>query len=290
MNLLPHTWDALLARFGRLTDIQAKAIGPLLAGRNCMLVSATASGKTEAALAPLLERQLQKRFRAGRRAGLQTLFIVPTRALTRDLARRLEEPLAKLALTLGIKTSDEPALKPHRPPDVLLTTPESLDSLLANRPRLLKDVRAVIVDELHLYEDTARGDQLRVLLSRLRRLRRFAHERGDALDAGVQFCALSATIEQPAIVAARYFAEPVLLESPGQREIEAEMLAFDGPASLRELFARLASRGTRKVLAFVRAKPSVNRSLKRCSIHAFRRPRLRTPREPRGAHATRRRR
>ncbi|MDQ3041136.1 MAG: DEAD/DEAH box helicase, partial [Acidobacteriota bacterium] len=180
MNRLPHTFDALLSRFGRFTEIQAKALDPLLEGKNCVLVAATASGKTEAALAPILERQFQKRERANsrRQSAISTLFVVPTRALTRDLARRLAQPLEKLALNLTIKTGDEPALKPNRRIDILLTTPESFDSLLANRPKMLKDISAVILDELHLYTDSARGDQLRILLNRLRRLRYFAHKRG----------------------------------------------------------------------------------------------------------------
>src|ERR1044071_2878990 len=159
---LPHTWEAFLARFGRFTEIQALAIEPLLEGKNCMLVSATASGKTEAAIAPILERYKQHTARSSAGLGLSVVYIVPTRALTRDLARRLEQPLERIAVLMQVKTGDEPALNHHRPPELLLTTPESLDSLLANRPRMLKDVRAVILDEIHLYDNTARGDQLRI--------------------------------------------------------------------------------------------------------------------------------
>lgn len=253
MERLQHTWDALLSLFGRFTDIQSKAIDPLLAGKNCILVSATASGKTEAALAPILERQLKTQIHWSRSA-IHNLFIVPTRALTRDLARRLEQPLTKLALSLAIKTGDEPALKQNRPPDILLTTPESFDSLLANRPRMLRDVRAIILDEIHLYENTARGDQLRILLNRLRRLRKFAHKQGDAKDDMVQFCALSATIDNPLMVASHYFKNPVVIESKGQREIDAELLFFDGAASLRDLFFQLSARNVKKVLAFCQSR------------------------------------
>jgi len=253
MDRLQHTWDALLSRFGRFTDIQLKAIDPLLAGKNCILVSATASGKTEAALAPILERQLQKQIRYPQ-SVIRNLFIVPTRALTRDLARRLDQPFTKLALSLAIKTGDEPALKQNRLPDILLTTPESFDSLLANRPRMLREVRAVILDELHLYEDTARGDQLRVLLNRLRRLRKFAHKQGDAKDDMVQFCALSATVDNPLIVASRYFEDPIVIESKGGREIDAELFFFEGAVSLRDLFFQLSARGVKKVLAFCQSR------------------------------------
>lgn len=254
MDRLPHTWDAMLSRFGRFTEIQTKAIDPLLAGKNCVLVSATASGKTEAALAPILERQLQISNRQSAIGNVINLFIVPTRALTRDLLRRLDQPLKKLALNLSIKTGDETALKQNRSHDVLLTTPESFDSLLANRPRMLRNVHAVILDELHLYADSARGDQLQILLNRLRRLRKFAFEKGDALTETIQFCALSATIENPLQMASHYFKDPLVIESRGQREIDEELFGFENTNLLRNLFAQLSVRGVKKVLAFCQSR------------------------------------
>jgi len=258
MERLPHTFDALLARFGRLTEIQVRAMEPLLAGRNCVLAAATASGKTEAALAPMLERYLQKRLtensgrtvKSAKTTRVRVLYVVPTRALARDMARRLAEPLRKLAISLAVKTGDEPALNPSHPPEFLITTPESLDSLLANRPRLLCDVRAVVLDELHLYDDTPRGDQLRILLNRLRRIRAFARSRGDAANEEVQFCALSATLHDGASVAARYFINPVSIQIEGQRALDAELLPLTSPYSLRQLFATLRERGCKKILAF----------------------------------------
>jgi len=242
---LPHTWEALLARFGRFTEIQAQAIEPLLAGKNCVLVSATASGKTEAALAPLLERHKQNP-----QAGLSFLYIVPTRALTRDLARRLQQPLEHLAVRMQVKTGDEPALNPSRPPEMLLTTPESFDSLLANMPRMAKDVRAVTLDEIYLYDNTVRGDQLRILLNRLRRIKAYALSRGDINKNELQFCALSATVSDPASVAARYFIDPVVVQVAGQRQLDAEIIPLEGAESFQMLFANLHLRGSKKVLAF----------------------------------------
>ncbi len=244
---LPHTWEALLQRFGRFTEIQARAIDPLLAGNNCVLVAATASGKTEAALAPLLE--LHKReSRAAHK--LSILYLLPTRALSRDLARRLRPPLEKLAVRMQIKTGDEPALSSHRPPELLLTTPESFDSLLTTMPRIFKDVRAVVIDELHIFDHSVRGDQLRILLNRLRRLKRYARARGDVMSEAVQYCALSATINDPAVVAARYFADPLVIQVPGQRPIDAELIELDEAEKLTHLFANLKQRGCKKVLAF----------------------------------------
>ena len=250
---LSHTFDAFLSRFGRLTAIQELALEPLLSGENCVLAAATASGKTEAALAPILERFQQRRFKTNSQkqtATVKFLYLVPTRALARDIARRIEQPLKKMAIGWAVKTGDEPALKPTRPPEFLITTPESLDSLLANRPKMLRDVSAVVLDELHLYDNTPRGDQLRILLNRLRRLREYAFTKGDAATAEVQFCALSATMHNPASIAAKYFANPVLIQTDGQREIDAKLFEMRGAESLREFFATFKAREVKKVLAF----------------------------------------
>jgi ATP-dependent Lhr-like helicase len=250
---LPHTFDAFLSGFGRLTAIQELALEPLLDGKNCVLAAATASGKTEAALAPILERYQHHRFKTNspkQTSTVKFLYIVPTRALARDIRRRIEQPFKKMAIGLAVKTSDEPALKQTRPPEFLITTPESLDSLLANRPKMLRDIRAVVLDELHLYDDTPRGDQLRILLNRLRRLRNYAFTKGDSPTDKIQFCALSATMGDPANVAAKYFAEPVLIQTEGQREIDAELFEMRGADALRELLATFKAREVKKVLAF----------------------------------------
>ncbi len=251
IELLPHTFDAFLSRFGRLTAIQELALEPLLNGENCVLAAATASGKTEAALAPILERFQKQRFRFNQTkqtATVKFLYIVPTRALARDIWRRVEQPLAKLAINFSVKTGDESF--PKNTPEFLITTPESLDSMLANRPKMLRDVRAVILDELHLYDNTPRGDQLRILLNRLRRLRQYAYEKGDSASGEIQFCALSATMHDPLSVAEQYFTDPILIQTAGQREINAEMLEMDGLESLQNLFATFRESGVKKVLAF----------------------------------------
>ena len=76
-----------------------------------------------------------------------------------------------MRVSIAVKTRDLNTFDPKRPADLLLTTPESLDSLLAAQPRSLIDVRAVIIDELHVFDGGVRGDHLRVLLNRLRHVR-----------------------------------------------------------------------------------------------------------------------
>lgn len=257
IELLPHTFDAFLARFGRLTEIQELALEPLLNGKNCVLAAATASGKTEAALAPILERYQKQRFKfnqSKQSSTIKFLYLVPTRALARDIARRIEQPLAKLAIGLAVKTGDEPSLKSDKPPEFLITTPESFDSMLANRPKLLRDVRAVVLDELHLYDNAPRGDQLRILLNRLRRLRQYAFTKGDSETSEIQFCALSATIHNPVTVAEQYFTNPILIQTKGQRAIDAELDEMEGIRSLQKLFATFQEREVKKVLAFCQSR------------------------------------
>ena len=177
--LLPHTWHAFFGRFGRLRSIQRQAIPVVAAGLDVLVHAPTASGKTEALVAPLLERALSQR------AGAPAVLVVaPTRALCNDLGRRLKAPVQRAGATLGIKTSDARELEADAPPTVLITTPESLDSILSRRPALLRGLRSVLFDELHLLAASARGDQLRCLRERLLRVSEHS----------VQSCGASATL------------------------------------------------------------------------------------------------
>ena len=178
---LPRTWPAFFERHGDFTAAQRAALPALLDGRNVIMCAPTASGKTEAALAPLIERHCPPGIA---RRGPSILYLTPTKALANDLAARIAHPLRALGLSLGIKTRDSP-FRAARPPDVLITTPESADSLLAARPRLLARLRAVVLDELHLLDGTPRGDQLRVILNRIRWVRDYALAQGDMPDAAV---------------------------------------------------------------------------------------------------------
>ncbi|MFT5429786.1 MAG: ATP-dependent Lhr-like helicase [Myxococcota bacterium] len=177
-DILPRTWHALFGRFGRLTPIQVAAIPPLAAGRNVLIASPTASGKTEAAVAPLVERTL-----AARQVGIAILVLSPTRALANDLHRRLEPPLKHVGVEVATKTGDSSGLTVGDRPMLVITTPESLDSMLCRRTKDLRGVQSVVLDELHLLFGTARGDQLRCLLARL-----------DYVADSPQRCAASATV------------------------------------------------------------------------------------------------
>ncbi len=253
---LPRTWSPFFARHGNFTPAQLAAIPPLLDGRNVVLCAATASGKTEAALAPLIERHLPPE-RSARQLTL--LYLLPTRALIADLANRLATPLETLRISLAVKTRDLNTFNARRPADLLLTTPESLDALLASSAQTLAQVRAVVIDELHVFDGAVRGDQLRAVLARLRQVRRYAAVNGHAPDAQVQYAALSATLAEPTATAARYFPDPAAVSAPGGRRTQIELLSLetDFAAALIAYLATFRARAWRKALAFCNTRAEV---------------------------------
>ncbi len=259
-SALPRTWGAFFGRHGNFTPAQLAAIPPLLAGENVLLCAPTASGKTEAALAPLIERHLSLSGRTEytpadgrwtmddgrtqspasstvhrpssivhRPSSLTILYLLPTRALISDLCARLAAPLERLRVSFAVKTHDFTTFDPKRPADLLLTTPESLDALLASQAKILAGVRAVVIDELHVFDGTPRGDQLRVVLNRLRQVRAHAARVGDATDDSLQLAALSATLTQPEAAATRFLASAKVVRASGHRTIQAEQIALAVP-------------------------------------------------------------
>lgn len=253
---LPRTWSPFFARHGNFTPAQLAAIPPLLDGENVILCAPTASGKTEAALAPLIERHLPPMRNTPQ---LTLLYLLPTRALIADVANRLASPLERLRVRLAVKTRDLDNFDPRRPADLLLTTPESLDALLAKQPKTLIHVAGVVLDELHVLDGDARGDQLRVVLNRLRQVRAFAAQQSDAADARIQFVALSATVTDPASVAVRYFADVQVVVTPGGRERQIELLplAPDARDALAAFLSDFQARGWRKALVFCNTRAEV---------------------------------
>ena len=164
---LPNTFRPFYGAFSHLHPIQVQAIQPVLEGRDLIVQASTGSGKSEAVLAPSLERVIA----SGRQHGV--LYIIPTRALAKDLTRRFELIITeRLGLNLAIRTGD---LKQNgkKPPDIMFTTPESLDVMLGSANTDLKAfllrVRTVVIDEVHPLIHQYRGRHLVYLLTRLER-------------------------------------------------------------------------------------------------------------------------
>ena len=219
--------NAFFGNFRALREIQRRAIPPILSGHDVLVASPTASGKTEAILAPLIAQTLKKIPSSA--PGVRLLVIAPTRALVNDMSARVEGPLNRLGLSLGRQTSDH--RDKFKAPFGLITTPESLDSMLVRDTRLeagrvvdhlLRQVIAVFIDEAHLFDGTARGDQLSWLLGRLRRIRQLPGDREPAGELpALQLCAGSATVSDPEGLSWRLLgSEAQVVRVEGTREIE----------------------------------------------------------------------
>ncbi|MCP4357973.1 MAG: DEAD/DEAH box helicase, partial [Chloroflexi bacterium] len=241
---IPNTWPLFFARHGRFTPIQQQAIPPILDGRDTLVIAATASGKTEAVISPLLERFWQQL----KQPGLSILYICPTRALVRDLYERLRPILDNTDITIGMKTGDVTLAR--QMPAILLTTPESTDSLLTRAPKLFIGLQAIVLDEIHLFDNAPRGDHLRCLLPRIKRIRQYAQPEIEL----VQRVALSATVPDPDGVAKRYLNSGVIVHVPGGRMIEAEIRPL---YNLAELIDALAERPSYKSLVFCNSRDEV---------------------------------
>lgn len=156
-----------------LRPLQEKAIEPILAGDNALLVAPTATGKTEAAVLPLLSRMLTEEWH-----GLAVLYVCPLRALLNNLHPRIEKYAGFVGRRAGLWHGDTPDSVRRRilaePPDVLLTTPESLEVMLVskrvNRISHFANLRAVVIDELHAFAGDDRGWHLLSVIERLSRL------------------------------------------------------------------------------------------------------------------------
>jgi ATP-dependent Lhr-like helicase len=237
---LKKTWIPFFSRFGRLTPVQISAIPPIIEGENLVVISPAATGKTEAVVAPVVERLIADRPR------FSVLYISPTRALVNDLFRRLAPAFEYLHLPLDRKTGDRPSFDEDKPPFMLLTTPESFDSLLCRHPKVFLGLRAVIVDEVHLLDRTPRGDQMRILLERLR-----------LINKNIKFYLLSATIDD-LFIGERYFSDPKVVVVKVEREIDYTLLPHvrsrGEEGFINQLFAEIQNRDLRKILVFFNAR------------------------------------
>ena len=256
-RLLPRTWDPFLGRFGRLTQVQREAIPEILGGGDVLVCAPTATGKTEAVCAPLIERHLS------RTDPWRIVYVSPTRALVNDLAARLSGPMQQLGVRVTRRTGDhKDSLK--GPAMVIITTPESLDSLLCRGRRgaddhVLFGVDAVVLDEVHLLFGSPRGEQVRWLLERLRRVIAQAARQGATGSDSLQVVALSATVQEPSDIASTFLRSAVTVTVGGGRTIEAVSPDVQIPAPELALPAYL--RGTargEKVLVFSNARRRVD--------------------------------
>ncbi|NES28385.1 ATP-dependent helicase [Micromonospora terminaliae] len=226
------TREWFTAAFAAPTPAQEGAWRSVAAGRNALVVAPTGSGKTLAAFLWSLDRLAKEPPPAEARQRCRVLYVSPLKALAVDVERNLRAPLTGIRqaatrlgltppdITVGMRTGDTPADErrafARTPPDILITTPESLFLLLTSAARdSLRGVRTVIVDEVHAVAGTKRGAHLALSLERLDAL----------LETPAQRIGLSATV-RPIDVCARFLggARPVdVVQPPTSKTIEVSV-------------------------------------------------------------------
>jgi ATP-dependent Lhr-like helicase len=152
-----------------LHPVQKNVFLPIYGGENVLVCAPTGIGKTEAAILPILQRMIE----TGRVSGISCIYITPLRALNRDMLVRLKELASSVGINVAVRHGDTPQSERNRqsdnPPDILITTPETVQILLVGKKlrKALQTVRFVVVDELHELVGGERGAQLSVALERL---------------------------------------------------------------------------------------------------------------------------
>ncbi len=181
------TRDWFTASFPAPTDAQSQGWPAIAAGEHSLICAPTGSGKTLAAFLFCIDQLLVEEPPANAQDRLRLLYVSPIKALVHDVDRNLRAPLAGIALAagrsgsttrevrVGMRTGDTPAAERRafgkKPPDILVTTPESLYLILTSQARAaLHNVRWVILDEIHALAGTKRGAHLALSLERLETL------------------------------------------------------------------------------------------------------------------------
>jgi ATP-dependent Lhr-like helicase len=159
-----------------IRDYQRDMVGQFGRGQDTLLIAPTGGGKTLAGFLPSLCDLAEKDPKAPR--ALHTLYISPLRALTNDIERNLMRPVGDLDLPIeiGVRTGDTKSYQRKKqqtkPPDILLTTPESLMLLLSyeTAPDYFASLQCVVIDEMHSFTTGKRGDFTALALARLKTL------------------------------------------------------------------------------------------------------------------------
>jgi ATP-dependent Lhr-like helicase len=238
------------AAFAEPTPAQAQAWGAIGRGENTLVIAPTGSGKTLAAFLWAIDKLAAEPAPAEAKQRCRVLYVSPLKALAVDVQRNLRSPLTGIGhaarrlglpepdIRVGVRTGDTAADERRKlagkPPDILITTPESLFLMLTSRARdTLRSVQTVIIDEVHALAGGKRGAHLALSLERLDALRAAGGEGdgagGDGASDGrqpVQRIGLSATVRPPEEVASFLGgARPVsIVAPPSGKQLELKIV------------------------------------------------------------------
>ncbi|MEG3092405.1 ligase-associated DNA damage response DEXH box helicase [Sphingomonas sp. PB1R3] len=188
-SLPPALTDWFAAKGWRPRAHQLAMLDEARAGRHALLVATTGAGKTLAGFLPTLTELIEQPSE-----GLHTLYVSPLKALAVDIRRNLVTPIEEMGLDIRVETrtgdtsSDKKARQRVKPPQILLTTPESLSLLLSypDAAAMFAGLKTIVVDEVHAFATGKRGDLLSLCMARLQRL-----------SPDLRRVALSATVADP---------------------------------------------------------------------------------------------
>ena len=172
---IQHLEQSIIDNFSRigykkLTEIQRKAIPVILRQKNALIISATGTGKTEAAIIPIINSIART---DQPKKGINVIYVTPLKALNRDIFRRIQEYAEGNGLTAEIRHGDttrtERTKMVENPPNILITTPETLAIILINKKMRenIHKVKWVVIDEFHELISNERGTHLTLSLERL---------------------------------------------------------------------------------------------------------------------------
>jgi ATP-dependent Lhr-like helicase len=208
--------ELAISRFQNPTYVQEQAIPKVLEGKNVLIIAETGSGKTESVMLGLFSKLVEKEHQP-----IALLYLTPMRALNRDLQDRLMWWCNNLDIEMSVRHGDttqyERKMQVENPPLILISTPEQINAMLIGKKlrEFLKNVKYIVVDEVHELVTSKRGVQLTLSLERLKRY-----------CGNPQIVGLSATVGSPELTAKFLFSdskyEIVKAISPKDMQIRVE--------------------------------------------------------------------
>ena len=250
--LHPKVKELAKDRFGKATQVQNLAIPKILQGKNVLAIAGTGFGKTEAVMLPIFSLWLKEKPNP-----ISVLYICPLRSLNRDMFKRLLWWGNKLDMDISVRHGDttqyERSKQSEFPPDLLISTPETLQAILpgSRMKENLSNIKWVVIDEIHELVGSKRGIQLSIALERLRQLSK-----------NFQIIGLSATIGSPKEVAGFLGKDVEIVKAISPKDLDIEVISPSPQKEDKELAEKIflgpeATTRLRQIFDLVKNKKSL---------------------------------